>query len=62
MRKLEILIAERNERIDALSYANQKLHLENDCLTALLIAQRRPKPDSPETERLAQMKRMKHAA
>jgi hypothetical protein len=38
MRKLEILVAERNERIDALSYANQKLGLENACLTAMLVA------------------------
>ena len=35
---LERLIAERNERIDALRYSNQKLGLENDCLTAILIA------------------------
>jgi hypothetical protein len=37
-RKLEILLAERCATIDALRYANQKLHLENDCLMAMLIA------------------------
>jgi len=36
--RLELLVRERNERIDAPRYANQKLHLENDCLTAMLIA------------------------
>ena len=36
--RLELAMRERNERIDELRYANQKLHLQNECLTALLIA------------------------
>jgi len=36
--RLELLVRERCATIDQLKYANQKLHLENDCLTALLIA------------------------
>jgi len=38
IRRLELLVAERCATIDQLRYANQKLHLENDCLTAMLIA------------------------
>jgi hypothetical protein len=38
IRQLQLVIQQRNETIDQLRYANQKLHLENACLTALLIA------------------------